>query len=55
MINTGKGNGEKEDQEKIKEQVIATNLKKTETKKIILLILKMEVKIKEQQASCLIT
>jgi hypothetical protein len=53
--NTGKGNGRKGRPRKIKEQAIATNLEKKRTKKIILLILKMEVKTKEQQASRLIT
>jgi hypothetical protein len=53
--NTGKGNGRKGRPRKIKEQAIATNLEKKRTKKIILLILKMEVKIKEQQVSRLIT
>ena len=53
--NTGKGKGRKGRPRKIKEQAITTNLEKKRTKKIILLIPKMEVKIKEQQASRLIT
>jgi hypothetical protein len=45
---------EKGDQEKIKEQAIATNLKKKKgTKKIILPTPKMDVKITEQQVSLL--
>jgi hypothetical protein len=45
----------KGDQEKIKEQAIATNLEKKGTKKITLLTPKMDVKITEQQASLLTT
>jgi hypothetical protein len=46
---------EKEDQEKIKEQAIATNLEKKGTKKIIFPTPKMDVKITEQQAFLLTT
>jgi hypothetical protein len=46
---------EKEDQEKIKGQVITTNLEKKGTKKIILPTPKMDVKITEQQVSLLTT
>jgi hypothetical protein len=46
---------EKGDQERIKEQTIATNLEKKGTKKIILPTPKMDVKITEQQASLLTT
>jgi hypothetical protein len=53
--NTGKGNDRKGRPRKKMGQVIATNLEKKRTKKIILLIPKMEVKIKEQQTSRLIT
>jgi hypothetical protein len=53
--NTGKGNGRKGRPRKIKEQAIATNLEKKETKKIILPISKMDVKITEQQVFLLTT